>query len=135
VSAGRPRAAWCGPERREEGAASLLVALWMVVLVLLTGAGVLVVTVLTAHSTVSAAADLGALAGVSAALDGEDAACRRAGSVVRANGARLRGCRLQGAELWVQVEASASPHTAWLVRHALPVLRSHAHAVLVPADP
>ncbi len=48
-----------------------------------------------------AAADLGAIAAASAALRGQPGACAQAGEVVRANGAKLTGCRLVGADALV----------------------------------
>lgn len=51
-----------------------------------------------------AAADLSALAGAARTLEGEEAACARAGDIADANGARLTGCVVHGFEMTVTVE-------------------------------
>lgn len=54
-----------------------------------------------ARQRAEAAADLGALAGATAVLSGERAACRAAARVVAANGGTLDSCLLQGADVLV----------------------------------
>jgi secretion/DNA translocation related TadE-like protein len=124
-----------GRSRSDQGSASLAVALWIVVLVLLGAAGAVLGSVLAARADVTAAADLGALAGASAALDGETAACRRAAIVVDANGASLRSCRSTGAEVWVVAEGPAPAAVAWLLDGRSGSLVSRAHAELVARAP
>jgi secretion/DNA translocation related TadE-like protein len=53
-----------------------------------------------------AAADLGALAGATRAVEGPAAACARAAELVTANGGRLTHCRLEGMDLTVTVAVS-----------------------------
>ncbi|QLQ38944.1 Rv3654c family TadE-like protein [Micromonospora robiginosa] len=55
------------------------------------------------------AADFGALAGASRALDGADAACGRAAALVTANGGRLTGCRTDGLDLVVTAQVRVVP--------------------------
>ncbi|MFI1195797.1 Rv3654c family TadE-like protein [Micromonospora sp. NPDC020750] len=55
------------------------------------------------------AADFGALAGAGRALAGDPVACASADEVVRANGARLAGCRLDGLDAVVTAEVTVSP--------------------------
>lgn len=117
------------------GSASLLAALWVSVLAMLAAAGLVVTSVLAVHGRVSTAADLGALAGASASLEGEDAACGRADLIVRANGAVLAACRLERTEVWVLVRAPAPAAVAWLLPGERPQLSSRAHAELAAADP
>lgn len=130
-----PRAGTIGQSRAENGSASLAVALWIVVLVLLGAAGAVLASVLAARAAVTAAADLGALAGASAALDGPAAACRRAARVVDANGASLRSCRSHGAEIWVVAEGPAPEAVAWLLKGRRGALVSRAHAELMAQAP
>ncbi len=58
---------------------------------------------LVAREQARAAADLGALAGAAYAIRGADAACARAGELVRANGATVTDCRLDGLDLLLSV--------------------------------
>lgn len=69
-----------------------LVVVLAAVTVLLAGIG----TVALARHRAATAADLGALAAATRAVRGEDEACAAAGAVVRAHGAVLSSCRLQG---------------------------------------
>ncbi|MCX4468775.1 flp pilus-assembly TadE/G-like family protein [Micromonospora sp. NBC_01655] len=55
------------------------------------------------------AADFGALAGAGRALAGGPEACAYADEVVRANGARLTGCRLDGLDAVVTAEVTVAP--------------------------
>jgi secretion/DNA translocation related TadE-like protein len=52
-----------------------------------------------------AAADLAALAGALAALDGDDVACQRATVIATANGADLTGCEVEGLDVVVTVQS------------------------------
>ncbi|NES13249.1 Rv3654c family TadE-like protein [Micromonospora solifontis] len=76
-----------------------------------------------ARQQARAAADLGALAGAGRALDGEGAACRRAGEFTGVNGGRLVACRLDGLDLLVTAEVTVSP-LPWLTRTAVATSRA-----------
>jgi secretion/DNA translocation related TadE-like protein len=81
--------------RDERGSASVLMIGIMAVVVLLSGAALLIAGYLVAHHRARAAADLAALSGATAYAAGTDA-CRQAGRTARANGARLTRCDLAG---------------------------------------
>jgi secretion/DNA translocation related TadE-like protein len=91
---------------RDRGAATVwvLAAGLMTVLVALAmsaaGAGIV------ARHRAQGAADLGALAGATRAIEGEESACATAGSIVAANGGRLARCGLDGFDVIVTVEVS-----------------------------
>ncbi|NJC82028.1 flp pilus-assembly TadE/G-like family protein [Planosporangium mesophilum] len=91
--------------RSDRGSASL----WLlgVALAVLAFAGAVAAagSVLVARHRAQAAADLGALAGAVLAVDGEPAACDRAGQVVAANGAGLVACRLDGLDVVISAQA------------------------------
>lgn len=59
-----------------------------------------------ARHQAQSAADLAALAGAGRAVEGPEAACARAAEIVRANHARLTGCRLDGLDVTVTVEVT-----------------------------
>ena len=95
--------------RRSElgGATVLIVAMAGVLMFVMTGlaaAGGLV----TAQRRAQAAADLAALAGASR----PDDACARAGEVAAANAAVMEACRLDGADVTVEVSV-AGPRVPW----------------------
>ncbi|SBT50920.1 Rv3654c family TadE-like protein [Micromonospora auratinigra] len=69
------------------------------------------------------AADFGALAGAGRTLDGETAACRRAGEFAAANGARMAACRTEGLDVLVTAEVTVSP-VPWLSRTATATSRA-----------
>ena len=119
----------------ERGSASVLVALWAVVLTMLAAGAVVLSSALAVRETVSAAADLAALAGASATLDEPEQACTRAGAIARANGATLTECRVGGTEVWVVVRAPAPPPVQWLAPGREAHLRARAHAQLTAQDP
>ncbi|WP_405102630.1 Rv3654c family TadE-like protein [Micromonospora sp. NBC_01412] len=97
---------WAGRERG--GATVCLLAVGLVFVVVgLFGAAVGAARV--ARQQVRVAADFGALAGASRALAGEQVACSSADEVVRANGARLTGCRLDGLDAVVTAEVTVTP--------------------------
>jgi secretion/DNA translocation related TadE-like protein len=127
-----PSVRWRWP-LADEGAATLLLALWAVVLTTLALAGVVLTSVLATRTTAAAAADLGALAGASGVLGSSDEPCRRAARVARDNGARLVACSVTGAQVRVEVAAPAPAGVAWLLPGRSGVLRARAHAELVPA--
>lgn len=72
------------------------------VLVLQVGAATL------ARQRAETAADLGALAGAAAALGGAQAACDAAAAVAAANGAAVRHCATDGADVLVEVRADVA---------------------------
>ena len=119
----------------EQGSATLLAALWILVLVLVAAAGIVLATALAARTRVDTAADLGALAGASAVLEGPQAACARARRVVSANGASLVSCVVQGAQVRVEVTARAPRPATWLLPGRAAPLRARAHAELTAAGP
>ncbi len=121
--------------REESGAASVLVAFWMVVLVLLAAVGIVLSSVLAARATVAAAADLAALAGASSTLESPDRACDRAGEIAARNGAEVSHCQVRGTEVWVSVAAPAPRGVGWLFPGRYAVLRARAHAELTAEDP
>lgn len=89
----------------DRGAASVLVAT-CVVLLLTIGAGLGVVAALVrSHRSAQSAADLAALAGATARQRGEDA-CALAAALARANDAVLVTCSLLGDDVLVDVEVS-----------------------------
>jgi len=90
---------------------------------------------LASIETVSAAADLAALAGASATIDEPAQACTRAGAIARANGASLTECRVGGTEVWVVARAPAPPPVQWLAPGRDAHLRARAHAQLTAQDP
>jgi secretion/DNA translocation related TadE-like protein len=93
-----------------------------------------------ARHRAGAAADLGVLAAAGQAIRGEPVACGRAATVVRANGARLGSCRLDGLDAVVTAEtrAAALPRglgTASATARAGPVRWLLAPREAVPAPP
>ncbi|MFI5835084.1 Rv3654c family TadE-like protein [Micromonospora sp. NPDC051300] len=90
------------------GATVCLLALGLVfVLVGLFGAGLGAAR--CARHQARVAADFGALAGAGRALDGPDAACGRAATLVAANGGRLTGCRTDGLDVIVTAQVRVAP--------------------------
>ena len=79
----------------ERGSASVLVTVLFGVLVTVTAMVAVVGGAVTDQRRLEAAADLGALAGASAAQRGADA-CAAAGSVTADNGARVTACSIVG---------------------------------------
>lgn len=119
----------------ERGSASVLVALWSVVLTVLAAAAITLSSVLAAREAVAAAADLAALAGASATLFQPAQACTRAAAIARDNGATLTECRVTGTEVWVVARAPAPAPVQWLVPGRGAHLRARAHAQLTAEDP
>jgi secretion/DNA translocation related TadE-like protein len=129
-----------GPRARavllaEGGSASVLVALWSVVLTMVAAGAIVLSSALAAREAVSAAADLAALAGASATLTDPGQACQRAAAVARENGAHLAECRVGGTEVWVVARAPAPPPVQWLVPGKGSHLSARAHAQLTAEDP
>jgi secretion/DNA translocation related TadE-like protein len=125
----RGRVRWA----EQGGSGTLLVVLGVVLLTVLAAAGAALGSVLVARTRLAAAADLGALAAASAALEPEVVACARAGAVVRANAARMRSCRILGAHAWVEVAVDAPPSVAALTGGRSAQLVARGHAELVPS--
>lgn len=118
----------------ERGSASVLVALWSVVLTMLAAAAIALSSALAAREAVAAAADLAALAGASATLTQPGQACARAGAIARANGATLTECRVAGTDVWVVARAPVPAPVQWLVPGRGAHLRARAHAQLTAED-
>lgn len=94
----------------EEGAATLLVLTMVGVLTCTCLALLLGSSLVVSHRRTQAAADLSALAGASAVVDGHDP-CAAAGEVATANGARLTRCTPDGAGTVAVVVTVADPAT------------------------
>ncbi|GAA0521225.1 hypothetical protein Ade02nite_64660 [Paractinoplanes deccanensis] len=77
------------------------------------------------------AADLGALAGASAAVYGDAVACDRAARLVTANGARMTSCDVTGLEIVVAVTIEVTPLPG-LTRHAAAAARAGPVQALPP---
>jgi secretion/DNA translocation related TadE-like protein len=122
-------------QRDDRGSASVLVALWSVVLTMLVAAGVALGSALAAREAVAAAADLAALAGASATLTEPATACTHAATIARENGATLTDCRVGGTGVWVVAQAPAPPPVQWLLPGRRAQLRARAHAELTAEDP
>lgn len=105
--------------RRDRGAATAMAAGFAVVLVTAATVAVLVAGMVLAAHRARAAADLAALAGAAAALDGLDA-CRAAQSVAQANDAEVTSCQLVGTVASFVVTVSVSAPTGY--RSPLPVV-------------
>jgi secretion/DNA translocation related TadE-like protein len=76
---------------------------------------------LVAREQARTAADLGALAGAAYAVRGGAAACARAAEIVRANGATVTACRLDGLDLLLDVTAVTGAGAAEATARAGPV--------------
>lgn len=107
----------CRSQRaRDRGAATVLAVSIVALVLVLTGGALVVGSVVIASHRARLAADLGSLAGASAAQDGSSsaAACSAARQVARANGALVQACSVDGVdvELTVCVDASLWPAPA-----------------------
>ena len=123
-----------GGGRRDDGSGTVLAAIWVCVLALIGATALVMAVALSTRTQAASAADLGALAGAGAALESESVACTRAAQVVDANGARLRSCELQGAQVWVEVAIPAPSALRWLAGGRVTELAARAHAELVAPD-
>lgn len=104
MTAGRPgHGSWsgrrCGSER---GAATVQVLMIACLLVMIGCALGAVGGLVVAHRRAQAAADLAALAGARALMSGAEP-CSEAARVARLNGATVRGCSMQAADVLVEV--------------------------------
>lgn len=88
----------------DAGVASVLVLSLACVLVLVAALLSSLAAVAVARQRAAGIADLAALAGAARALDGQDAACARAGQVALLGGGRLVECSLDGARVDVRAE-------------------------------
>ncbi|WCN81939.1 Rv3654c family TadE-like protein [Micromonospora sp. LH3U1] len=96
------------PDAERGGATVLLLAIGLVFVLFGTYAAA-IVAVGMAGQRAAVAADLGALAGATRALDGDATACASAADITRRNGGRLIGCRLDGLDVLVTVEVAFTP--------------------------
>lgn len=106
----------------ERGAASLMVATCLALLLVAGAATGLVAAVFRAHRSAQSAADLAALAAATARQRGDDA-CAEADRFARANAAALVACRLDGDDVVIRVEV-AGPR--WLGQGADPMAEARA---------
>lgn len=105
------RSRWGGPwGRPERGAATVLAVSFLGVLLLVGSALAVVAGLVVAHRTAQSAADLAALAGAAAIVDGADP-CPPAARLAAHNGARLVGCSVTSREVTVEVTV---PGPRWL---------------------
>lgn len=93
----------------DRGAASVWVLAVGLVLVAAGLAGAAFGAARMAHQRAVVAADLAALAGAARAIEGTAVACGRAGEFATHNDARLMSCTLDGLDLVVTVELTATP--------------------------
>ena len=96
--------------RSERGAATLLAVSFLGVLLLVGSALAVVGGLVVAHRTAQSAADLAALAGAAAIVDGVDP-CPAAARLAADNGARLQRCTVVSREVTVEVTV---PGPRWL---------------------
>lgn len=122
-----------GGQPGERGSGSLLAVIWIAVLLAVAGVAMAVGGSLILRARAAAAADLAALAGAGAALDGEAASCRLAGKIAAANGAALASCRLDATQAWVEVRLPVPAPVAALLPGSPPSVGARAHAALVPS--
>jgi secretion/DNA translocation related TadE-like protein len=91
--------------RGADGSAALFGVFVIGVLTLFTMACVGVAGIVVAHRRAQGAADLGSLAAASALQQGKSP-CAAGAAVVRRNGGRLTGCRVQGETVVLGVEVA-----------------------------
>jgi secretion/DNA translocation related TadE-like protein len=84
------------------GATIWTIAAGALVVLVALGAAAVAAAVVARHRA-QAAADLAALAGAAVAIEGDLPTCARAAEFAAHNGARLVGCRLDGADVTVAV--------------------------------
>ncbi len=89
----------------ESGAATVVAAACLAVLLLIGSALGVVAAMVRAHRSAQAAADLGALAAASALARGRDP-CGSAAAIATANGAELLTCVIDGRDALVTVEVT-----------------------------
>ncbi|WP_433315241.1 Rv3654c family TadE-like protein [Micromonospora sp. CA-269861] len=96
------------PDPQRGGATVLLLAMGLVFVAFGTF-GAAIVSAGMASQQAAVAADLGALAGATRALDGDAAACASASDLAGRNDGRLVGCHLDGLDVLVTVEVAFTP--------------------------
>lgn len=89
----------------DDGVATVFAAIGSIVLLAFTIVAVQIGAATLARHRAESAADLGALAGATAALQGSGAACAKAAEVVRSNGIRMDSCAMDGADVLVTAVA------------------------------
>lgn len=87
-----PRSRW----RSERGSGTVYAVAMIGVLAVLAAGTTLVAKAHVAYQRAAAAADLGALAGARALVDGTGDPCYAAAQIVQRNGAQLTGCAIEG---------------------------------------
>lgn len=92
----------------DRGGATVLLLAVGIAFVLFGVAGAAVGVARLARQQAGVAADLGALAGAARAALGVTTACESARAIVTANGGRLVHCQLDGLDLLVTVEVTAT---------------------------
>lgn len=100
-----------GRPERDRGTATVFACIGVVVLLLVTGVGVHLGSVVLARQRAETGADLAALAGAAVLLRGVAAGCAAAGQVARANQVQLRSCAADGLDLLVEVSAEVAGGT------------------------
>ena len=89
--------------REEEGSTTVAAALFIAAFVVLTLVGVTAGVRVVQARQAAVAADLAAVAGAVAAQESDDA-CKAAGSIAKANHARLVACEIDGEDVQVSVQ-------------------------------
>src|SRR5688572_14563749 len=97
--AGRP------PPPHDRGSATVWAAAGVAVIMTVLVVGLHLGAAVIARHRAEAGADLAALAAAGLAVEGAEAACRRAGEVAAANGGTVNSCRLVGWDALVEVRA------------------------------
>ena len=101
----------CGGWRRfrsERGSGTVYAVAMIGVLAALTAAATLIAKAQVSYQRAAAAADLGALAGARALVDGSDDPCGAAARIVRRNGAELAGCAIEGETIVITSRVSVT---------------------------
>lgn len=98
----RRRARWAD----DRGSASLWLLGVALAVLLLAGTVAMAGGLVVARHRAQSAADLGALAGAVRAVEGAEVACPAAERIVRANGARMVACRVEGLDVVVTAQVS-----------------------------
>ena len=90
----------------DRGSAAVSGVVAMLLLIMLSTAGVQLGAAVVVRHRVTGAADLAALAGASNVVDGDGKACEQAKRVAEANRANLISCAVSGWEVVVEVSAT-----------------------------
>jgi secretion/DNA translocation related TadE-like protein len=92
----------------ECGAASVLAAVFMSLVLAITFAGIAIGSVVVARHRAQAVADLAALGAAQRLPAGREQACTRAGALTRAMNAHLAQCDIEDLDVLVTVEVAVS---------------------------